>query len=187
MDGGALPSDKEMTEAGAGGAAGGQQPPPPQQQPAGGAGMMENIQAALSHGGRFIQYNIFGNVFEVTAKYKPPILPIGKGAYGIVWSAPPLAPPIQASFSSVSPCISLIRAPLCVCGSSALNSETGEQVAIKKIANAFDNKIDAKRTLREIKLLRHMDHENVSITADPSNPSLRNDPHIFFRLTGVHL
>lgn len=47
-------------------------------------------------------------------------------------------------------------------GSSALNSETNEHVAIKKIANAFDNKIDAKRTLREIKLLRHMDHENVS-------------------------
>lgn len=46
--------------------------------------------------------------------------------------------------------------------SSALNSETNEYVAIKKIANAFDNKIDAKRTLREIKLLRHMDHENVS-------------------------
>ena len=45
--------------------------------------------------------------------------------------------------------------------SSALNSETNEHVAIKKIANAFDNKIDAKRTLREIKLLRHMDHENV--------------------------
>lgn len=47
-------------------------------------------------------------------------------------------------------------------GSSALNSETNEHVALKKIANAFDNKIDAKRTLREIKLLRHMDHENVS-------------------------
>lgn len=46
--------------------------------------------------------------------------------------------------------------------SSALNSVTNENVAIKKIANAFDNKIDAKRTLREIKLLRHMDHENVS-------------------------
>ncbi|KAG6742352.1 hypothetical protein POTOM_053223 [Populus tomentosa] len=40
---------------------------------------------------------------------------------------------------------------------------TTEHVAIKKIANAFDNKIDAKRTLREIKLLRHMDHENVNI------------------------
>lgn len=34
-------------------------------------------------------------------------------------------------------------------------------VAIKKIANAFDNFMDAKRTLREIKLLRHLDHENV--------------------------
>lgn len=36
-------------------------------------------------------------------------------------------------------------------------------VAIKKIANAFDNYMDAKRTLREIKLLRHLDHENVRI------------------------
>lgn len=49
--------------------------------------------------------------------------------------------------------------------SAALNSETREEVAIKKIGNAFDNRIDAKRTLREIKLLRHMDHENVISTA----------------------
>nr|CAB3469544.1 unnamed protein product [Digitaria exilis] len=139
MDGGAQPPDTEMTDAGAGG---GGQPP---QQPAGGggAGMMENIQATLSHGGRFIQYNIFGNVFEVTAKYKPPILPIGKGAYGIVCSA--------------------------------LNSETAEQVAIKKIANAFDNKIDAKRTLREIKLLRHMDHENLIGTPNESDLDFVNE------------
>lgn len=34
-------------------------------------------------------------------------------------------------------------------------------VAMKKIANAFDNHMDAKRTLREIKLLQHFDHENV--------------------------
>ncbi|KAF3451070.1 hypothetical protein FNV43_RR07159 [Rhamnella rubrinervis] len=127
MDGGtAQPADTVMSEAAA--------PPPqsdpnhhPQQQTG-----MENIPATLSHGGRFIQYNIFGNIFEVTAKYKPPIMPIGKGAYGIVCSA--------------------------------LNSETNEHVALKKIANAFDNKIDAKRTLREIKLLRHMDHENVSLS-----------------------
>ena len=49
------------------------------------------------------------------------------------------------------------------CFSSAINQETGEEVAIKKIGNAFDNRIDAKRTLREIKLLRHMDHENVQL------------------------
>lgn len=42
-----------------------------------------------------------------------------------------------------------------------MNAETREEVAIKKVGNAFDNRIDAKRTLREIKLLRHMDHENV--------------------------
>jgi hypothetical protein len=47
--------------------------------------------------------------------------------------------------------------------SSAINTETQEEVAIKKISNAFENRIDAKRTLREIKLLRHMDHENVSL------------------------
>ncbi|GKB81641.1 hypothetical protein Tco_0948536, partial [Tanacetum coccineum] len=44
----------------------------------------DNIPANLSHDGRFIEYNIFGNIFQVTTKYKPPIMAIGKGAYGIV-------------------------------------------------------------------------------------------------------
>ena len=48
--------------------------------------------------------------------------------------------------------------------SASQNSQTGEEVAIKKIANAFGNQIDAKRTLREIKLLRHLDHPNVRIS-----------------------
>lgn len=51
--------------------------------------------------------------------------------------------------------------------SAAVNAETREEVAIKKIGNAFDNRIDAKRTLREIKLLRHMDHENVIFNKIP--------------------
>lgn len=41
--------------------------------------------AVPSHGGQYIQYNIFGNLFEITNKYRPPIMPIGRGAYGIVW------------------------------------------------------------------------------------------------------
>ncbi|KAH9331550.1 hypothetical protein KI387_003658 [Taxus chinensis] len=102
---------------------------------------MDNIPAVPSHDGRFMQYNIFGNIFEVTAKYRPPLLPIGKGAYGIVCSA--------------------------------VNAETNEHVAIKKIANAFDNRIDAKRTLREIKLMRHMDHENVIAIRDIIPPPRR--------------
>jgi hypothetical protein len=34
-------------------------------------------------------------------------------------------------------------------------------VAIKKICNVFDSRVDAKRTFRELRLLRHLDHENV--------------------------
>lgn len=44
---------------------------------------------------------------------------------------------------------------------SSVNRETNEKVAIKKIHNAFENSIDALRTLRELKLLRHLRHENV--------------------------
>jgi len=39
--------------------------------------------------------------------------------------------------------------------------EKGEKVAIKKVSKAFDDLVDAKRILREIKLLRHFDHENL--------------------------
>lgn len=84
MDGGGpgQPADTDMEDAAAAAA-----PPPPSdsQQHHAPTGGIDNIPATLSHGGIFIQYNIFGNIFEVTAKYKPPIMPIGKGAYGIVW------------------------------------------------------------------------------------------------------
>ncbi len=32
---------------------------------------------------------------------------------------------------------------------------------MKKIQNAFDDLVDAKRILREIKLLRHFEHDNI--------------------------
>nr|ACH63244.1 mitogen activated protein kinase [Rheum australe] len=105
-------------------------------------GQFPDFPSAFTYQGGFIQYNIFGNKFEVTAKYRPPIMPIGRGAYGIVWSV--------------------------------LNSETNEMVAMKKIANAFDNYMDAKRTLREIKLLRHFDHENIIGLRDVVPPPIRS-------------
>ena len=43
------------------------------------------IKRVLTHGGRYAQYNVYGNLFEVTSKYVPPIRPIGRGAYGIIW------------------------------------------------------------------------------------------------------
>lgn len=44
---------------------------------------------------------------------------------------------------------------------SARDLYTGEQVAIKKISAFGDNTVECKRTLREIRLLRHFYHENV--------------------------
>ncbi|CAL9072482.1 mitogen-activated protein kinase 2 [Musa acuminata AAA Group] len=117
-----------------------------------------HIKGVPTHGGRYVQYNVYGNLFEVTAKYVPPLRPIGRGAYGIVCAA--------------------------------VNSQTREEIAIKKIGNAFDNRIDAKRTLREIKLLRHMDHENVIAIKDiirPPNRENFNDVYIVYELMDTDL
>ena len=46
--------------------------------------------------------------------------------------------------------------------SAAKNTQTGEDVAIKKVTKVFEKAILAKRALREVKLLRHFaGHENV--------------------------
>lgn len=42
---------------------------------------------------------------------------------------------------------------------SAKHTPSGEKVAIKKITNAFENLVDARRTLREMKLLRYLRHD----------------------------
>ncbi|KAL1313450.1 hypothetical protein AAHE18_16G113400 [Arachis hypogaea] len=47
--------------------------------------------------------------------------------------------------------------------SCAMNLETKEGVVIKKIGNDFDNRIDAKRAFRKIKLICHMDHDNTIV------------------------
>ncbi|KAK9678392.1 hypothetical protein RND81_11G208300 [Saponaria officinalis] len=44
---------------------------------------------------------------------------------------------------------------------SSVDTMTNEKVAIKKIANVFSDEVDALRTLRELKILRHVRHENV--------------------------
>jgi len=113
----------------------------------------------MIHGGRYVQYNVYGNLFELPSKFVPPLRPIGRGAYGIVWYLYPTNPfPFFFYFTSIN---GTLLAILFFVFSAAVNCDTHEEVAIKKIGNAFDNIIDAKRTLREIKLLRHMDHENV--------------------------
>ncbi|KVH89081.1 Protein kinase, ATP binding site-containing protein [Cynara cardunculus var. scolymus] len=109
-------------------------------------GDQSHIKGIITHGGRYVQYNVYGNLFEVSRKYVPPIRPVGRGAYGIVCAA--------------------------------MNAETHEEVAIKKIGNAFDNRIDAKRTLREIKLLH--------IIRPPQKENF-NDVYIVYELMDTDL
>ena len=109
--------------------------------------------------------------FEVDVRYMN-LKPIGRGAYGLVaaaddlvcWSrslthsllSTPLTPPFYPRCS---------RLPLqhCACPAILLFVQiTGRKVAIKRISKVFLDLIDAKRILREIKLLRHLGkHENI--------------------------
>jgi serine/threonine protein kinase len=73
---------------------------------------------------------------------------------------------------------------------SAKQLVTGEKVAIKKIGNAFENLTDARRTLREIKLLRHLRHENIIAVKDvlqPPNRDKYNDVYIIYELMDTDL
>lgn len=47
------------------------------------------------------------------------------------------------------------------CPSSAKDQLTGQNVAVKKIMKPFSTPVLSKRTYRELKLLKHLKHENV--------------------------
>ena len=57
--------------------------------------------------------------------------------------------------------------------SSARDKITSHTVAIKKISQPFSRREVAKRTYREVKLLKHLVHENVSGT-NVRNSSITN-------------
>uniref|UniRef100_A0A8C6YYY6 mitogen-activated protein kinase n=2 Tax=Aves TaxID=8782 RepID=A0A8C6YYY6_NOTPE len=51
---------------------------------------------------------------------------------------------------------------------SAFDTKTGLRVAVKKLSRPFQSIIHAKRTYRELRLLKHMKHENVSCFTAPA-------------------
>ncbi|XP_077594974.1 mitogen-activated protein kinase 7 [Stigmatopora nigra] len=68
--------------------------------------------------------------------------------------------------------------------SSARRRDNGQQVAIKKISNAFEVVTNAKRTLRELKILKHFKHDNIIAIKDILQPNL---PHSAFKSVYVVL
>jgi mitogen-activated protein kinase 1/3 len=56
---------------------------------------------------------------------------------------------------------------------SCYDKKTNRNVAIKKVGNAFEDLIDAKRIVREIKLLRFFKHDNIVSLIDIQKPPKR--------------
>lgn len=76
-------------------------------------------------------YKVLGSRFELPDQYEV-IDPVGSGAYGVV-----------------------------VAAKDTQEDAESNMVAIKKIDKAFEHKVFALRTLRELKIMRLMEHENV--------------------------
>lgn len=66
-----------------------------------------------------------------------------------------------------------------------MDQVTKEKTAIKKVPRAFDDLVDAKRILREIKLLRHFDHENVIGMRDILKPASLEDFEDVYMITDL--
>ncbi|KAL7562804.1 hypothetical protein ACA910_006447 [Epithemia clementina (nom. ined.)] len=101
------------------------------------------------------------HVFTVDRRYSM-LRVIGSGAYGVVISATDSkAPPAE--------------------GGGPTN------VAIKMVPKAFSDEIDAKRILREIKLLKHFRHDNIVRLIDmmPPNVQYLEDFHDVYMVTDL--
>uniref|UniRef100_A0A098LYS8 mitogen-activated protein kinase n=1 Tax=Hypsiglena sp. JMG-2014 TaxID=1550645 RepID=A0A098LYS8_9SAUR len=74
---------------------------------------------------------------------------------------------------------------------SAFDAKTGLRVAVKKLSRPFQSIIHAKRTYRELRLLKHMKHENVIGLLDVFSPAKSfeefNDVYLVTHLMGADL
>ena len=69
---------------------------------------------------------------------------------------------------------------------AAKDNRTGQRVAIKKIPKVFEVVVVAKRTYRELKILRHLRHENIISILDvmlpPDDPTQFQDVYVVLDL-----
>ncbi|XP_048448835.1 mitogen-activated protein kinase 14-like, partial [Rhincodon typus] len=63
----------------------------------------------------------------------------------------------------------VMRHPVRLC--SAFDTQSSYRVAVKKLSRPFQSIIHAKRTYRELRLLKHMKHENVIGLLDVFTPA----------------
>jgi hypothetical protein len=101
---------------------------------------MQSEEVKTEKGEQFHRFSVFGTIFEVTPRYYD-LQPIGMGAFGLVW------------------CVKWHD--LLICSSAKDRANGGASVAIKKILKPFSTPVLAKRTYRELKLLKHFRHDNI--------------------------
>ncbi|KAF3856068.1 hypothetical protein F7725_016791, partial [Dissostichus mawsoni] len=115
----------------------------------------------------FYRQELNKTVWEVPERYQN-LSPVGSGAYGSVLSVSNIV-----SFSSV------------------YDLKTGQKIAVKKLSRPFQSIIHAKRTYRELRLLKHMKHENVIGLLDVFTPATSleefNDVYLVTHLMGADL
>ena len=95
----------------------------------------------------FVNTKVMGAAFEVTDRYSD-LQPRGMGSSGLIWFVWSLWPACGSRLLKTH--------------SSARDCFSNSQVAIKKIPAPFDTPALAKRTYREVHLLNHLRHDNVS-------------------------
>lgn len=123
----------------------------------------------------FVKLSIFGTVFEVTTRFviqsrgmwkrlQPrsnrlfniryvDLQPVGMGAFGLVWYD------IMKRICFLA--VWELYTDTTRTFSSAKDQLTGTNVAVKKIMKPFSTPVLSKRTYRELKLLKGLNHENV--------------------------
>ena len=104
----------------------------------------------------FYRIELNKTVWEVPERYQN-LSPVGSGAYGQVTTI------IELPFSSKMIQYSIFDLQVCSATDSRHQLRDGSflKVAIKKLARPFQSAIHAKRTYRELRMLKHMNHENV--------------------------
>ena len=112
----------------------------------------------------FYKVDLNKTEWEVPERYQM-LSPVGSGAYGQVWF-------VLLCLHSHHNFNYIIKPhhPSLFC-SSAVDTKTDNKVAIKKLARPFQSAIHAKRTYRELRLLKHMNHENVIGLLDVFTPA----------------
>lgn len=119
------------------------------------------MESAAQPGRVFYRVKLGAEIMEVDERYQK-LRYIGGGAYGYVCAAEDRVRCWQVDGAAdCVGCVFVVRALVLVVATAWMtrplpNQVTSRRVAIKKIKDVFRDLVDAKRILREIKLLRHL-------------------------------